>query len=81
MKEQLLKAAATGNVSSYRAALTNKRKSDRFGNAWLMKNVFEKTFEAHANRTASIAPVTSGVWRPSRLPISIPYDNFVKERD
>lgn len=33
-------------------------KDDKFGNARLARNIFEKTFEKHANRTAYIAPVT-----------------------
>lgn len=33
-------------------------KDDRFGNARLARNIFEKTFEKHANRTANIAPIT-----------------------
>lgn len=37
--------------------LYNNR-NDRFGNARLVRNIFEKTFEKHANRTASVVPVT-----------------------
>jgi AAA+ superfamily predicted ATPase len=33
-------------------------KDDKFGNARLARNIFEKTFEKHANRTAYIAPIT-----------------------
>jgi stage V sporulation protein K len=32
-------------------------KDDKFGNARLARNIFEKTFEKHANRTAYIAPI------------------------
>jgi DNA polymerase III delta prime subunit len=33
-------------------------KDDKFGNARLARNIFEKTFEKHANRTSYIAPIT-----------------------
>lgn len=34
------------------------KKDSRFGNARLVRNIFEKTFEKHSNRTATIAPIT-----------------------
>lgn len=34
------------------------KKDKQFGNARLARNIFEKTFEKHANRTALIAPIT-----------------------
>lgn len=34
------------------------KKDSRFGNARLVRNIFEKTFEKHSNRTAIIAPIT-----------------------
>lgn len=52
------------------------KKDDKFGNARLARNIFEKTFEKHANRTATIAPITREILTTIE-PIDIPFDEFV----
>lgn len=56
------------------------QKNSRFGNARLVRNVFEKTFERHANRTASIIPITRTILT-TFLVEDIPYDEFVDASD
>jgi Cdc6-like AAA superfamily ATPase len=56
------------------------KKDDKFGNARLARNIFEKTFEKHANRTASIAPITREILTTIE-PIDIPFDDFVNSKN
>lgn len=56
------------------------KKDDKFGNARLARNIFEKTFEKHANRTATIAPITREILTTIE-PIDIPYDEFVNSKN
>lgn len=53
------------------------QRDGRFGNARLVRNVFEKTFEKHANRTASIAPISRAILTTIQVE-DVPYDDFVK---
>ena len=56
------------------------KKDDKFGNARLARNIFEKTFEKHANRTATIEPITREILTTIE-PIDIPYDEFVNSKN
>jgi stage V sporulation protein K len=51
-------------------------KDDKFGNARLVRNVFEKTFENHANRTALINGVTRDILTTIEE-IDLPFDFFI----
>lgn len=52
--------SATQKITELFTHLYTNR-NDRFGNARLVRNIFEKTFERHANRTAGIAPITRAI--------------------
>ena len=52
------------------------KKDSQFGNARLARNIFEKTFENHANRTAVITPVTREVLTTIESD-DIPYEEFI----
>jgi SpoVK/Ycf46/Vps4 family AAA+-type ATPase len=51
-------------------------RGNQFGNARLVRNIFEKTFEKHANRTAPIAPITREILTTIEA-ADIPYDEFL----
>ena len=50
-------------------------KDDKFGNARLARNIFEKTFEKHANRTSYIAPITRQILTTIEA-VDIPVEEF-----
>lgn len=52
-------------------------KDDKFGNARLARNIFEKTFEKHANRTSYIAPITREILTTIEAE-DIPVEEFLK---
>lgn len=54
-----------------------ENKDKRFGNARLSRNIFEKSFEKHANRTAFIAPITREILTILEEE-DIPYEEFAK---
>lgn len=56
------------------------KRSTRFGNARLVRNIFEKTFEAHADRTATIAPISRADLTTIQVE-DVPYDQFVNKLD
>lgn len=51
-------------------------KDDKFGNARLARNIFEKTFEKHANRTSTIAPITRDILTTIEE-VDIPFNEFI----
>ena len=51
-------------------------KDDKFGNARLARNIFEKTFEKHANRTSTIAPITRDILTTIEE-VDIPFNDFI----
>lgn len=51
-------------------------KDDKFGNARLVRNIFEKTFEKHANRTSTIAPITRDILTTIEE-VDIPFNEFI----
>lgn len=51
-------------------------RNSRFGNARLVRNVFEKTFEKHANRTSDIAPITRAILTTIQAE-DVPYEKFI----
>lgn len=51
-------------------------RNSHFGNARLVRNVFEKTFEKHANRTSDIAPITRAILTTIQAE-DVPYENFI----
>lgn len=53
----VLTSTAANRFKKLFEELYNNR-NRKFGNARLVRNIFEKTFEVHANRTASIVPIT-----------------------
>jgi len=53
----VFKETALARVKELFTLLYNN-KNKQFGNARLARNIFEKTFENHANRTAALAPIT-----------------------
>lgn len=50
-------------------------KDDKFGNARLARNIFEKTFEKHANRTSTIVPITREILTTIEK-VDIPFYEF-----
>lgn len=72
IKEQALK-----RIQELFEILYNK-KDNRFGNARLARNIFEKTFEKHANRTALIAPITRELLTTIE-DIDIPFNEFINQ--
>jgi Holliday junction resolvasome RuvABC ATP-dependent DNA helicase subunit len=56
------------------------RKDDKFGNARLARNIIEKTFQKHADRTATITPITREILTTIE-PEDIPFDEFVNSKN
>ena len=74
----MFKDAALARVQElFRIVYANKNK--QFGNARLARNIFEKTFENHANRTAAIAPITREILTTLEME-DIPFDQFVNKQ-
>jgi Holliday junction resolvasome RuvABC ATP-dependent DNA helicase subunit len=64
------------NISNQLFEKLYANKDSRFGNARLVRNIFEKTFEKHANRTATIAPITREILTTIEA-ADIPYNEFI----
>jgi Holliday junction resolvasome RuvABC ATP-dependent DNA helicase subunit len=56
------------------------RKDDKFGNARLARNIIEKTFQKHADRTATVTPITREILTTIESD-DIPYDEFVNSKN